>query len=285
VTPGLHPEIGAADYHADPCPTPSLSSGIAKLLVRASPMHAWEAHPRLGAAQRQATRAMEAGTILHRLILGRGEEFVAVDADDWRTKAARERAEEIRAGGTVPVLARELEQYEAAAAEIADQIRQHDDCAAFFDAGTSEAVITWREAGEWCRAMVDRLPASPVAPWFDLKTVARSAAPAEVERTFAREYAFQQAFYSRGGAAIGRPPRGFLFIFAEREPPFGVSVLTAAPSLRHVAEQEVARAIALWKRCRSAGEWPGYERRTAHVEAPSWMLHAAEMAEMEEELG
>ena len=34
-------------YHADPCPGPSLSSSVAKLMLDRSPLHAWHAHPRL----------------------------------------------------------------------------------------------------------------------------------------------------------------------------------------------------------------------------------------------
>src|SRR5260221_5320495 len=45
-TPGLY-DIADADYHADCCAVPSLSSSIVKLLDQQTPLHAWQAHPRL----------------------------------------------------------------------------------------------------------------------------------------------------------------------------------------------------------------------------------------------
>src|SRR5689334_14881887 len=42
---GWH-DMADADYHADPCPSPSLSSHIAMLVIGKSLMHAWRAHPR-----------------------------------------------------------------------------------------------------------------------------------------------------------------------------------------------------------------------------------------------
>src|SRR5215831_5713580 len=46
VTPGVY-AMPAAQYHADPCPTPSLSASIIKLICLDSPAHAWTAHPKL----------------------------------------------------------------------------------------------------------------------------------------------------------------------------------------------------------------------------------------------
>jgi hypothetical protein len=46
LTAGIH-DTTAVDYHADPCPEPSLSAHIAALLCARSPRHAWAAHPKL----------------------------------------------------------------------------------------------------------------------------------------------------------------------------------------------------------------------------------------------
>ena len=50
---GIH-DIPPREYHADPCPAPSLSRSIAKLLVERSPAHAYAAHPRLGGPRNRA---------------------------------------------------------------------------------------------------------------------------------------------------------------------------------------------------------------------------------------
>ncbi len=46
MTPGLH-RLEAEACHRDPAPAPSLSSTLARLLLRRSPAHAWHASPRL----------------------------------------------------------------------------------------------------------------------------------------------------------------------------------------------------------------------------------------------
>ena len=63
---GWH-ELSDEVYHADPCPSPSLSSSIANLVIDKSLMHAWRAHPRsprvrgerAGAARRPRQRGSQ----------------------------------------------------------------------------------------------------------------------------------------------------------------------------------------------------------------------------------
>jgi hypothetical protein len=281
---GIHPTMTPAQYHADPCLVPSLSSGIAKTLIRRSPMHAHHQHPRFGGEGMDPSAAMENGSILHRMLLGRGDDYEAIEADDWRTKAAKDRREEVRAAGRIPVLARELDALRKCAVDAADHMRQHPDCADFFKPGTSEAVLIAQDGPAWLRCMVDRMPADPRAPWYDLKTTGKSAAPAEFQRAMIAEHAFQRAFYLRIGKLLGYRPPEFLFVVIEQKAPHGVSVVTAAPSLGEIASAEVDRAVALWARCLSADRWPGYPNRTAYVEAPAWATAAEEAENMEEEI-
>jgi hypothetical protein len=282
MQPGIHPSLTAGAYHADPCRVPSLSSGIAKQLIRRSPLHGWHEHPRYGASERDPSAAMDDGSVLHRLLLGAGGDYATVDADDWRTKAAKKGRDEIRAAGLTPILRADLDRLTDAADQARDQMRLHDDCADFFASGTSEAVLIAQDGPAWLRCMVDRMPADPVAPWYDIKTVARSAAPADFQRTMITEHAFQAAFYLRIGRLLGYRPPAFLFVVVEREAPHAVSVVTAAPSLMEIASREVERAVALWTRCQAAMKWPGYPTRTAYVEAPAWITAAEEAANMEE---
>lgn len=282
MTPGLYPEMSAADYHADPCPVPSLSSGLAKVLIRRSPRHARHAHPRFDGEGMDPTAAMDNGSILHRMILGRGDDYEAVEADSWTTKAAREARDAIRDAGRVPVLARVLGELRDGADAALYLMRQHPDCADFFADGHSEAVLIAKDGPAWLRCMVDWMPTAPDAPWFDLKTTTASAAPIEFQRAMVREHAFQARFYMRIGRLLGYRPPAFLFVVIEQKAPHGVSVMTVAPSLAEVADMEVERAVALWRRCMETNHWPGYPARTAYVEAPSYVTAAEEAANMEE---
>lgn len=276
-------DITPAEYYADPAPVPSLSSGVAKALVRRSPLHARAAHPRMGGASTEPTKAMDHGSILHRLILGHGDAYVAQPFDDYRKKEAQAARDEARAAGLIPVLADDLAELERAADAALAQMREHPDLRAFFGPGRSEAVVMWEEPGAHLRCMVDRMPDDPRAPWFDLKTVARSAAPVECQRAMVADHAFQRSFYLRSAHAIQRRPSDMLFVMIERTAPHGVSVMAAAPSLVEIADAEVQRAVDLWCRCMREDRWPGYDTRTAYVSAPAWLTQAEQNAMNDEE--
>src|ERR1700677_1036911 len=85
--------LSAEAYHADPCPTASLSSSIAGILLDQSPSHAWLAHPRLNPnyVRESADSRFDLGSAAHMMLLEQREDrIVRVSADDWRTKAAKE---------------------------------------------------------------------------------------------------------------------------------------------------------------------------------------------------
>ena len=109
MEPGVY-DLDAAAYHADPCPEPSLSSSIGKLIVGRSPLHAKCAHPRLNPDyQPRESGKFDLGSTVHKLILGKGAEVVAIEADDWRTKAAKEARDTARGDGKTPMLVGQLE--------------------------------------------------------------------------------------------------------------------------------------------------------------------------------
>ena len=287
LTEGIHPSVPEAEYHSDPCPAPSLSSGIARLLLKRSPMHAAFAHPSLNDAheERDPSAAMDAGTILHKLLLGVGMDIQPIDVrygpkheragelvDDWKTKAAQEARDAIREAGKVPVLPGALDGLHKVAVAVRSQLEAHPEGRLLFEPGIPEATLVWRERDIWLRARADFLLHDPKLPILDLKTTGISAAPGEWERRLINEYAIQCAFYRRGLSALRGPTPAMRFIVVEQEPPHGVSVMCAAPSLAAWAEGEVERAIGLCRQCMRAGSWPGYPPFTAHIEAPNWLL-------------
>lgn len=275
---GIHADISEAAYHADPCPAPSLSSSIARLLLRRSPLHAWHAHPRLNPQpdERDGTEASDAGSILHKMLLGKGADITVIDAPDWRTKAAKEAREAAREAGHTPVLKAALAELHDAARDIRHQLQSHPEGCMLFEPGIPEATLIWREGPVWCRARIDYLLHDDRAPPLDLKTTKLSAAPGEWERRLITEYAIQCAFYRRGLAALRRATPAMRFIVGEQDAPHAVAVMCAAPSLQAWADAEVERAIGLWSRCITRGEWPGYPPHTAHIEAPGWLLSQQE---------
>jgi hypothetical protein len=275
MKPGIHHGIPEADYHADPCEAPSLSSGTIRALRR-SPAHAYHQHPRLGGGESTSSQAQEDGTVLHGLILGTPLAVQALDFPDWRTKDAKAAREAAREAGAVPMLAHHFAELRETAAGIEHGMPR-------LPQGSPEATLIWQEGETWCRARVDWLPDDPTAPLYDLKTTGLSADPAQWQRNLVANYCIQAAWYLRGARALGLRPRDFLFIVAETTPPYGVSLMACAPSLMVYAEREIDRAMALWRRCLAAGEWPGYPTQPAYVDAPAWLLEQQEMQAMNDE--
>lgn len=271
--PGLH-RLSAEEYHADPCPYPSLSASIARELLHRSPMHAWAAHPRLNPTwcRRQASDEMDEGTLVHWMLFGGGKRPVIVEADDWRTKAAQQLRASAREQGRVAVLGRRYRELRRAAVAIRRELRATVDLPEGIEQGVPEAVLCWQEGDLWCRCMVDWLPTgvAVLPPLVDLKTT-RKAATAE---QFARSAVdlgmdIQAAWYRRGYRAVfGREPGPMVFIAAEIEPPYGVSRLALGAELEELGEQKVEAALEIWRTCMNRQDWPGYPRRVAFIAAP-----------------
>ena len=286
--PGLYRDVPDADYHADPCPAPSLSASIAKVLLWRSPLHAAARHPRLAKRKvREEKAAFDIGRVAHALLLGRGADFAVIGHEDWRTKAAREAREEARGRGLTPILRPQFERAEAMVASLRAQLREHE-CAGAFEGGMAEATLVWREPnGIWCRARIDWMPDHQAKGMvvYDYKTTSVPAEPAAFggRTLFALGYDLQAAFYLRGiRAVLGIGDARLRFVVQETEEPWAATVLEIGPASLAMAERRIAKAIELWGRCLETGIWPAYPPRVCHVEAPAWHEHRVLDAEARE---
>ncbi len=140
----MMPDITAVKYHAETFSThPMLSASTASTLIGESPYHAWLFHPKLGKLEKKQTNSLEWGTVLHALILGKGQEQIEViDARDYRTNAAKEARDNALALGKTPIKIDDYERAETIAQSAIDKINE----AGFaLDEYDREQVITWEE--------------------------------------------------------------------------------------------------------------------------------------------
>ena len=281
MKPGLYPEITHDAYLADPCDSPSLSSSCAHAIVSQSPLHAWHGHPKLGNGERgESTSEMDFGTLMHALVLGGGgPNIVSVEADDWRTKAAKEARDAARAAGKLPVLARKLEP----ALKLADTLRGRLAAKGIKFEGQSEVTAVWRKDGVLCRARFDHmLTVRPVI--YDLKFL-NCADPVAFGATAARSgYDIQRAAYVEAyetllPAAAGRVE--FIFIVVESSPPWPFSLIQADGSMRELGERRWKRGREVWARCLESGTWPSYSNDVVSVGVPEWALSQDMAAQMQ----
>jgi hypothetical protein len=264
IKPGIHLDMSAKDYFADPCrPEASLTQSIAKILNERSPAHAWLQHPALNPYYREDDegydKAKAIGNAAHKLMIGRGKEVCIIEADNFRTKDAQATRDQAAADGYVPILAK----HHKAARDLVTAMRGQLDLTGCLDAfykGHGEVVIIWQEDGLWFRSMIDWM----VSPreLYDLKTSGRSAAPHAIPPIMVEAgWDVQAAMQERGLDILdpeGRGRRIFRFVAVENEPPFALTVHELSESVMTMGRKKLQHAVDIWRRCLEDGEWPAY---------------------------
>lgn len=252
-----------------------LSQSIATTIVTRTPRHAWLQHPALGATDKAPTKEMDTGTAAHALVLGKGSKLRIVEANDWRTNAAKEAREEARAAGEVPVLAAQHNEIVVMAGEIRSQLAALgiDLC------GDSEAGIEWEEQSALfgpvrCRGMMDHL-IEDAGKIYDLKIV-HDASNAAIERSAIRYgYDIQRSAYVRALEQLRPDLAGrvdFVFLFCEAEYPHLVNPVRGDGAFRELGDRRWQRAVNEWACCLSTNTWPGYGAGINQLTAPAWAV-------------
>lgn len=298
--PGIY-TIGSDEYHADPCPEPSLSNSLAKVMIGQSPRHAWLQHPRLNAKYRPSESSrFDLGTAAHDLILEGGTAKICViNPEDYRSKptkaepegsipkgwtnsAIRAARDEARSNGLVPVLPWDNMALQDMVKEAQDFIARTE-LSDIFSQGKAEQTIVWREDGAWCRARADYLTDDRKII-LDYKTTTNAEPDFFCRRVLCQMgYDFQDQFYSRCVmlAADVEMPK-FVFLAQEIEAPYCCSLVAADPMMRELAAIEVERAISMWKSCIGNSVWPAYSTRIHWASPPAWKISQAHDDEAED---
>lgn len=281
IKPPCLMRMSAEEYHADPCPVPSLSHTIAHTLVSDSPIHAYLAHPRLGSVRKEPTKAMDKGTLGHILLLDEGRDIRRIDADDWRTQAARDERDSWRAAGGIAALEHEYQTALDAAHHV--RLQLEDDFDVKLD-GVSEVAAFWYETADdgtrvLCRAMLDHwIAARAIA--YDVKIPASSHPKACQSFMIDHGCDIQWAAYTSALGKIFPELAGRVdleFLFCEFDAPFCVTPVEVAGSMRELGARKWRRAINTWAACTKSEKWPGYVSKRIRVEAPAWALQQEEL--------
>lgn len=271
---GCH-DISETEYHADPCPQPSLSSSICSILLEKSPLHAWTSHPRLNPDYVQdESGSFDLGSAAHRLVLQNGIGITIISGfENYKKKEAQEMRDAARMQGSVPLLGKQYMQASRMVSCLRKQIYECADAHDAFYGGVAERTLIWREDGDvWCRARPDYMrPNCPGSPIDDYKTTTNASPLAWQRQIFNLGHDVQAAFYRRGYRAVfGVDPGPFRFIVQEDAPPYAVSIVQLGPASTAAAEQKVDVAIRIWRNCMATGKWPAYAARIHYVTAPGW---------------
>jgi hypothetical protein len=261
---GVYAGISNADYHADP----ALGSTSLKTLATKTPAHyQWaKTHPK-------TSDAFTLGTAAHSLILEDSiADIVAVDADNWLSKAAKEAKSAALADGKQPLLTKEYAQVIA----MRESVMRHPMARALFTGHQAEQSVFWAEDG---LALKCRPDAWQPGTLVDLKTTV-NADPNEFGKT-AYNFGYHQsaAHYIDGVKAVTGETLPFFFVLVEKTAPYLVSVVELDPEAIEYGRQLNDRAKRIYRECEATGNWPGYPA-TEPVSLPMWATY-----EMEDLLG
>ena len=270
---GVYEDIHETEYHADPCPEPSLSSSVAKLLVNRSPAHAWVAHPRLNPdyVADNGKSYTNVGSAVHAAALdGDWSRIEFVDAPDFRTKAAREMRDSAISEHRYPLLEKQRQQIEDMVATLIPALAQDTILTVAGKARLTESVFAWQENGAWIRTRPDLVQSDMIT---DVKTTGLAATDDGWGRKQIWEYAMQAGLYRRGYAKVlgdGEKPR-WRFVVQEQDAPYAVAMFEFDSEALDYCDRLAERAVQIWSECISNNEWPSYPTGVHVAEMPAWL--------------
>jgi hypothetical protein len=256
LTPGLHDDISEADYHGH---KGSLSHSGLKTLIRYSPAeYRWQ-------QEHQTYKStFDFGSAAHKLVLGVGDPIVVIEADDWRTKAAKDARDAARIDNAVPLLKKDWQVVQ----DMADALSGHTLAMQMLSEGKPEvsAFAVDEETGVLRRSRFDWLGTNLAV---DYKTSVDER-PRSLGGRYGtvRKYGYdtQAAFYSDVAADLGHPLEEFAFIFQRKTEPYPVTVITLTPGSLDRARAEIREGFRMFRDCTESGIWPGTQNaNTYHV--------------------
>jgi hypothetical protein len=252
-----------------------LSSHCAITIIGKSLLHAWRSHPRSPFFEPISVgAAADRGSGAHALLFG-GKPIARIEADDYRTTAAREARDKARASGQIPLLAKEADAIQAMVEPA--RVRFSDLHDGPF---LSEQSAVWRTgddpAAGWRRARIDTLSSSRLLI-VDYKTTEGAVDAFSCERRIAdMGLQIQAAAYVEAVETLHPDLRGrvrFIFQWQEQKPPFALSPpIEMTEAFMSLGRAQWAAACSLWDQALKHNAFPGYSCHPHPACPPPWEL-------------
>ncbi len=219
------------------------------------------------------------GSAAHMTVLGAGPDIEVVDAENWRTNAAKDAREYARMAGRIPLLAADYDRVCAMAA----QIRAHPLARKLLDParGRPEQSLFWTDpdTGVPCRARYDWLP-DPRGGRLtipDFKTAADAGNEAVMRAAGNFGWHLQHAHYFNAATALGLgDDPAFVFVVQEKDPPYLVNVVQLDAGAVQAGRVAMRAAAEMFRDCAAAGVWPGFPLDIPEIPLPPWKARIPE---------
>lgn len=279
--PNLSLDMDFKTYLADPMETPSLTSSLVRALLTKAPRKVWTETPRLNKnAESENKTQFDLGSAAHRLFTGVGEPIMAIDAKDFRGKAAQQARDEAYSSGKTPILKDNLAIVQDMVGEAWVQILDNPTIGHLFTKENSakilrESSIFWNEAGANCRCRPDFYAKSENI-MIHYKTTATAISPYTLGKFAANsQWDHIAAHYAAGGKALTGHKTRQIFVIQELAKPHLLLVAELDNEFIDTAAMRRERALMIWTRCLRENAWPGMASRTLKLECPPWHANDA----------
>lgn len=158
---------------------------------------------------------------------------------------------------------------------MAKSIRNHPVAGLLLEQAQHEVTLRWRDemSGLECKGRVDSLvELAGYRVALDLKTT-NDASPAGFAKSLANYgYAAQDAFYTDGFEALGRPLHSFLFVAVEKRAPYLCAVYQVDEPSRSKGRSSNREALRAYRDALNEDRWPGYSGNIEPISLPKWAL-------------
>lgn len=278
--PALIEGMSFPAYLADPADRPSVTSSIIRKLLETAPRAVWEDNRRLNPEyEEKEERKFDLGKAAHAQWVGEGEPIVVIEADSFRSAAARAERDEAYLVGHTPVLAKEMDRVCAMADEAAEFFGAHPGTGPHIGRAKREASLFWREAAVTCRCRPDffalgaELGDPPIIIHY--KSTGTTINPHGLARFAANQgWDMIAAHYHAGVLALTGKASTQLFAIQENIPPYLGIVAELDHAFVATAEMRRQRAMHIWARCLDTGNWPRHANMTIKLSPPPWHENA-----------
>lgn len=256
ISPGVY-DISKKAYHSDPCIEPSLSRGFAVELIKRTPAHARLKHPRFSIVAEEHSEQFDLGKAVESMFFDPKYKGIdVIQANDWRTTAAKEARDRSRSVGRIPMLARQCDEAKACVVEL----RKRADEMNILKEGKSEMSYFWQEEnGVWCRSRPDFTESDG---WLsDLKTTGIADPEGWEKSSYEHGYDIQAYMGLRGYfKTTGQHAKGFRFVIGETERPHAIYIAEYPIEMLDQAREKFEITTQVFKRCMETNIWPAYPR-------------------------
>lgn len=264
LTPGVYDGIPAATYHA----LPALSSGGIKTLIQECPAVFFHEYLNPETEEEDSTK-FDIGTVAHLIWLEphlMAERLVLIDADAYRSNAAKDARAAALAAGKTPLLKKHMPKIEAMRAVLERELPP-----GLMRGGKAERSYIWRDpkTGVVLKARPDWVRDDDMLI-VDYKT-SGSAKPSNFERRiWDVGHHIQARDYLDGHMLLTKRRARWLWVVQATEAPNLVSIFEPTPGLLEMAAEDVRDAIDQYAECSRTGEWPSYTSTVQQVGPPGW---------------